>query len=573
VIAVAGIALSVPGCGGGAFTSSVQGAEDGGDEPIYAITPDSSAEDARMEASSEDGAGNSSDGGCPSVCAAPPSGHGTASCADAGACGVVCDAGYHACRGDCLPDSGAPSVDACVLTERFGVFVSPDGSDAHGSGTQVAPYATLGKAFDEAKASGKRVYACGSAGSYTTENLTIGPSRDGVDLYGGLNCSGNPWTYDATQIAKVVPATAGYALEVTGLTTGLGVHDCEFDALAAPATPAASGPAASSVAVFVSGSPLTLERVTVNAGGGQPGAAGTATSNWSGAAPAGHAPPNGTTGGMGGSNACLDMVTSSTGGAGGSLTGASPITFGAGSPGTAVPAVGSANGGAVGGGASCAGGSGASGAAASVGGAGAGSSGLLSSAGWTTGAGGGQGGNGNPGQGGGGGGGNSLAVTQVGSGGGAGGCGGGGGAGGGTGGSSFGILAYQAVLVLTDVTVAAGAGGVGGAGGAGQDGQAGAAGSSAGSCAGGTGGSGSPGAGGGGGAGGASIGVAWSGSAAPTIDGVAASAYTPDAGASRIAAGSAGAGGPGGSRGDAGVAAAPGAPGSAGPSGAVVQVP
>ncbi len=592
------IALSVPGCGGNAFTTSSD-VGDGGSldsTTVIVVADGSSTPDASSPDDASDGSATASDAGCAppllacgadcvdptsaehcgscnNACPPPHSGVGVGVCGDAGACDLLCNSGFHACHGDCVADDSPPSADACVLSERFGVFVSPGGSDAQGIGTQEAPYATLGKALDVAKKGGVRVYACGSAGSYTAENLVIAATRDGVDLFGGLDCSATPWTYDASKVAKVAPATAGYALEVTGLTTGLTIEDFELDAIDAPQTAPASGSAASSVVVFVNGSPLTLTRVTVDAGRGQPGAPGVPASNWTGTSPPGQSPPNGTTGGAGGSHMCLDAATSSNGGAGGSLTGAAPVTFGPGAPGVAVPAVGSANGGAVGGGSACTGGAGAGGTAASSGGTGATLSGLLSASGWATGVGGGSGASGNPGQGGGGGGGSSAAVVQVGSGGGAGGCGGGGGTGGGTGGSSIGILAYQAVLVLNDVTVAASSAGAGGPGGVGQDGQAGAGGATAGSCAGGSGGNGSPGAGGGGGAGGASAGVAWAGSGAPSIDGAPASQYQPDAGSSQITASLAGEGGHGGSRGDAGIAAAPGGSGASGASGAVLQVP
>ena len=61
----------------------------------------------------------------------------------------------------------APSEDACVIADKYGVFVSPTGNDITGDGSMSAPYATLGKGFVKAKTSGKRVYACADGGDFT----------------------------------------------------------------------------------------------------------------------------------------------------------------------------------------------------------------------------------------------------------------------------------------------------------------------------------------------------------------------------------------------------------------------
>ena len=76
-------------------------------------------------------------GACDNACPAPPSGNGQATCTGTSpVCSVSCSAGYHMCSADCLPNTDEPSDlgDPCILTETFGVFVAPTGSDTAGSG-------------------------------------------------------------------------------------------------------------------------------------------------------------------------------------------------------------------------------------------------------------------------------------------------------------------------------------------------------------------------------------------------------------------------------------------------------
>ena len=237
-------------------------------------------------------------GSCTNQCPGPASMMGQATCttsADASeTCGVSCSAGYHLCNnGDCLANSDEPSVttDPCVLTEAFGVFAAPTGNDAAGCGTRAMPCATIGHAMDVAVGMTgiKRVYACGSAGSYT-ENLVVGTSQDGLSVYGGLDCSTNPstWTYNASKLATVAPTAAGYALEVNGLATGVTFEDFSF------AAKAGQNPGDSSIAVFVNGAQgVVLTRVSVTAGAGVASGTGTTGSNYTGATAPSGASPNG----------------------------------------------------------------------------------------------------------------------------------------------------------------------------------------------------------------------------------------------------------------------------------------
>ncbi|MGH7296824.1 MAG: hypothetical protein ACRELB_17935 [Polyangiaceae bacterium] len=222
-------------------------------------------------------------GSCSNACPAPPSGNGQAACPTPPTCGVTCTTGTaHVCANDCLLNTDEPSdtSDPCIINEAFGIFVSPTGSDS-AAGTQLAPVATVGHAMDLAKAAGKRVYACGSAGNYVAENLAVGTSRDGVKAFGGLDCTTTPsqWVYNASDKATMAPAS-GYALQVLGVTTGVTFEDFGFSAANA------TGVGASSIAVFASNaSGVVLERCNVQTG------AGTAGQSQNQAAPAAAAPP------------------------------------------------------------------------------------------------------------------------------------------------------------------------------------------------------------------------------------------------------------------------------------------
>ena len=178
--------------------------------------------------------------------------HGTATCTlgtdGGGTCGISCDSGYHPCSGGCLSNGDDPSMDPCVVGDGVGVFVSPSRGDTGGARTMASPAARRsGKGITAASAtSGKRVYACGTKGNYN-EQVTVGASADGVHVYGGLDCG--TWAYSASAKAVVSPSAAnGYALHVTGLTTGATFEDMGF----VGANGVQSGD--SSVAVFVSGS-------------------------------------------------------------------------------------------------------------------------------------------------------------------------------------------------------------------------------------------------------------------------------------------------------------------------------
>jgi len=482
-------------------------------------------------------------GSCGNACPGPPTGHGQPACAmgiatpgdggdaapgDAGSsCGLTCATGYHACAGDCTPNSEpSAAADPCVISEALGVFASPSGSDGN-PGTRSAPVATLGHAMDLAKAAGKRVYACG--GTYA-EQLVVDASRDGVNLYGGLDCK--TWAYDATQVAVVAPPSAGYALQLTALALGVTFEDAEFDARPAPVATPRGSPGASSIAVFASGSTgVVLRRCKATAGLAAFGTAGVAPMPFSGPA------PSGSTGviALGGAATANPMCPTSVGGAG-----APPAPNGSdGSDGAPLINGANINHGVTG--PDCTSGTGGAGAAGAdeVAGVGASNWGTLSASGWTP-------SSGQPGHAGdvgqGGGGGASLDVRAGAGGGGAGGCGGPGGGGGSGGGSSIAVLAFHSSVDLDSCTLVASDAGNGGRGVAGLSGQAGGGPGKppdADACPGGSGGAGGAGGPGGAGAGGLSAGIAWSG-VPPTLDGGTVMSQTTLAGITLGRAGQAG---------------------------------
>jgi hypothetical protein len=421
--------------------------------------------------------------------------------------GFVCDPKKH------------PKDDPCVLGEPYGVFVAAQangGNDAAGDGSRASPYATIGTALQHL--GGKtRVYVCN--GDYAEQvTLTVA-----VSLYGGLGCpgaaSGAAWSY-VGGLAQVNSPSPDFAIKIDGVQGAISIEDLGFTAPNAIGQDA-KGNGRSSIAALLNASTVHLTRVTLTAGTGTDGAAGTdgaSTPNYSGgvnasSGSAGAMPDGGTGAGTGGANGCRNGDSSGGGAGGGAGIAASSQTGGDGQSGSSAPPAPATPGrdgaGGRGGQFACGVGPnpGADGAPNAKGSA-ASAYGALSASGWVS-SWGGDGQVGAPGQGGGGGGGLS---DRGGSGGGAGGCGGSGGTGGKGGGGSIALASVGATVVLTQCTLRTSVGGSGGAGGRGQDGQGGGS-SQAGQlgCSGNVGGNGAGGSGGAGGTGGLSVGILYSG--------------------------------------------------------------
>ncbi len=427
-----------------------------------------------------------------------------------GGVGGTASAGGTAGSGGGCSGAATPSEDSCVVTEDYGVFVSPAGDDTTADGSRDAPYATLEAALSAAYTAGKRVYACSSGGDFIPNGdlLVIDDGLSGSQMYGGFDC--DSWAYDGEKPTAVVGGSA--ALFVNSVKGGLRVEDFSFRAVDQDQT--------SSIGALVKDSEGVLfKRVTFIAGKGADGTPGVSGL----VGDPGPAPGDGQ---RGAAALCTAAPASQVGGAW-----ANPSSCGSlgGEGGTArknqastdgldgepkmdvVPSGGNANGGA----------------AASVFGVDATSG--------TQGAQGEDGANGSPvgpvgtfhqdgydppvsgagldghvGQGGGGGGASAgNAATCIGASGGAGGmggCGGGHGAGGEGGHASIALLVWQSTVTVTDCVLESAAGGAGGAGGDGATGGTGGEGGPGGAIAPGVGEAGKGGKGGRGGNGGSGAG-------------------------------------------------------------------
>jgi len=383
----------------------------------------------------------------------------------------------------CEPGTAkSPVESACLISERYGVFVSPQGSDAIGVGTRSAPFRTIGRALQSARSDVMRVYACDDGTGYP-DAVTINTAFDGMSLYGGFECTG--WTYSVTRRARVRPAM-GVALSIKALSVGFTIEDFEFDA-----ADAATG--ASSIGVIVdTATNVVLRGVKVVAGKGGGGAAGADGAKGAdapevaaqqigvgGACPAQVTQHNG--GYWGGSTTC-----GSEGGNGGQAVRNNDGARGfPGNPRTGVYPPNNDNGGDKG----AVGQDGVAGSPGNGGNLGAMNlaAGTFSATGFTVAAPGGDGTAGNVGQGGGGGGASNApppsgCIGASGGAGGMGGCGGMPGIGGASAGASVALLSWMSSVTLERcelIAVEGGAGGNGGKGGVGGEGKAGGSGGAA----------------------------------------------------------------------------------------------
>jgi hypothetical protein len=146
------------------------------------------------------------------------------------------------------------------------VFVSPLGSDATGAGTRAAPFRSVPRALQAAKAETRRVYACDDGTGYT-DSVTVDATFDGIELFGGFDCAA--WNIAGTARSRI-RATTGPALTVRGVVAGVTIERFEL-----ASADAALG--ASSIAVLVETAlNVTLRNVRIVAGRGGAGAQGAA---------------------------------------------------------------------------------------------------------------------------------------------------------------------------------------------------------------------------------------------------------------------------------------------------------
>jgi len=414
----------------------------------------------------------------------------------------------------------SPDMDACVISDEYGIFVSPDGDDASADGTQAHPFAKLTSALGSESIANKHVYVC--AADYAEPGILEIPDR--VSIYGGFSCDGGNWKYDSPFPAHLLPASAIGAM-ITDAKVGVVLQDVRLDAQNAP-----DGTGANSFGLMIIRSQnIVLKRVEIRAGKGGKGSTGAdgptgldgiaSGADQNGEAGTCSSPPFSRIGSQ-----AITQQCGSQGGAGGTAQAAvsySPIQDGAGG----YPVT-SSNGGGKGGEAlgqnAKPGQPGDNGARGDLGLA-APAVGEFSEAGYNV-ASGGSGGPGKPGAGGGGGGaslGSTTCLGATGGAGGMGGCGGDPGAGGGGGGASVALFSWQSSVSLDGCNLTASTGGAGGNGGNAHAGGAGKPGGMGGGTdkdntvgAGGDGlrgGSGGNGGNGAGGTGGPAIALSWSG--------------------------------------------------------------
>jgi len=462
-----------------------------------------------------------------------------------------CELNYETCPGSSgvvAPPPGctdSPSQNPEVIRSDCAYFVGgPNASDSN-KGGESDPFASLAAAVNAAKTQKARVYLCGSV----SERVDV-PA--GVSIFGGFDCSGNEWNYDAAQRGAITPAAPAMdapfqsSIRITGNGTTK-IEDINITA--------ADGafPGGSAIAVIIDKATVNFLRSDLTAGNGKDGSAGTTPNDNVGPSmvtdPAIAGNPGtegclGTAAGVEGGAAKVNMLCpESVGGKGGN----GQVVIGdPGEDGMPLdPASGQGGEPNTGSGA-CA--DGTSGAAGMTGKAGTGATdlGTIDPTGFSgsTGTGGGKG---SVGQGGGGGSGSKGKGNFYGAGGGsggAGGCPGNGGSGGAAGGSSIGVIYLSGVVNFSSVKINTGTGGQGGAGGIGQFGGIGGNGGTRGqakdcgmgtkvdsACDGGNGGDGGQGGQGGGGLGGHSIGIAHkAGTAAPNVMGADINISTAGAG-------------------------------------------
>jgi hypothetical protein len=449
------------------------------------------------------------------------------SSSDAGTSGDSGAAGAPStCDGSLTPD-----VESCVISDDYGVFVSPTGDDATGEGTEAAPYATLTTALaklDNTVAKTKRIYVC--AAEYTEPSTLEIPG--GVSIFGGFGCEGGAWTYDSVNNKASFKPQSPIGAEIKN-ASGVLLEDLSITAADA------TSPGGSSFGMTLVDSGVVLTRVEVKAGRGAIGSAGVdGTNGADGADPTsdqnGHAAVCGGTSDNKGSSwpaqsAC--NVRGGDGGTGYANSDGDPGTTGV--PLANIVAEGMKNGGtgATTTGASVPGQRGGDGSYGLPGvtGASAKDIGTFGAAGYAI-ASGADGTDGFPAQGGGGGGasrGNGSTCTGASGGaGGMGGCGGTHATGGKGGGASVAILSWNSSLTLVNTSLIADSGGGGGKGGKAGTGGAGKSGGQGGASGngigkggnGGDGGLGGAGGNGAGGTGGPSIAVVYS-SKEPVVDG------------------------------------------------------
>jgi len=172
-------------------------------------------------------------------------------------------------------DKGAPSTEACLVSDKYAVFVAAGA--VGGTGSKESPLGTIAAGIAKAKTlPSPASIVCNAT---CAENVQLKAGDGAMAIYGGFTCptasgdagdagdgggSAADWAYTATKRPLIAPPT-GSALTVTGLTSKVVISDVDLASANATAN-------ASSIAAIVSQSTdVTFLRVKVTAGTGGKG--------------------------------------------------------------------------------------------------------------------------------------------------------------------------------------------------------------------------------------------------------------------------------------------------------------
>lgn len=152
-----------------------------------------------------------------------------------------------------------PSAPKC-LDESKAYFVSPQGDDSN-AGTMAKPFKTVSTALGKVSADKKRIYIC--EGTYD-EDLRLTEAHGGVSLI-GMTCA---WTSPPAAAPKFGKSTLALRIDSA---QGVAISNLAFEAKDA------TEEGGSSIAAFVANGGVDFSGVSLTAGLGKDGAAGTLT--------------------------------------------------------------------------------------------------------------------------------------------------------------------------------------------------------------------------------------------------------------------------------------------------------
>jgi hypothetical protein len=220
------------------------------------------------------GAGGAASGGAGGAAAGGAASGGTGGASTGGMTGAV-DGGDGGDGAVPCDESASPTTEACLVADKYAVFVAAGA--VNGTGSKESPLPTITAGLAKAKASKlTRVIVCNAT---YAEKVEMKAGDGAVGIYGGFSCpstgagadagdagSDEGWVYTATKRPLIAPAT-GSALTITGVTSKVVVSDVDM------ASADATAPGASSIgAIVATSTDVKFVRVKVKAGAGAKGA-------------------------------------------------------------------------------------------------------------------------------------------------------------------------------------------------------------------------------------------------------------------------------------------------------------